>query len=107
MPASQPDSANQASAAPSVRVRLFASLREAMGWSEQHVIASVQPATPLALWRQLDLAAAWEAASSSPAQPSPELPPGVRVAINQQFASADTLLVDGDELAFLPPISGG
>jgi molybdopterin synthase sulfur carrier subunit len=31
----------------------------------------------------------------------------VRVAINQQFASADTPLADGDELAFLPPISGG
>ena len=31
----------------------------------------------------------------------------VRVAINQCFASADTPLADGDELAFLPPISGG
>ncbi len=88
-------------------MRLFASLREAMGWSEQHVVASGQPATPLALWQQLDLAAAWEAASSTPPQDSEELPPGVRVAINQQFANADTPLADGDELAFLPPISGG
>jgi molybdopterin converting factor small subunit len=31
----------------------------------------------------------------------------VRVAINQQFADADTPLQPGDELAFLPPISGG
>jgi molybdopterin converting factor small subunit len=31
----------------------------------------------------------------------------VRVAINQRFASADTPLANGDELAFLPPISGG
>lgn len=31
----------------------------------------------------------------------------VRVAINQQFADADTPLHPGDELAFLPPISGG
>jgi molybdopterin converting factor small subunit len=31
----------------------------------------------------------------------------LRVAINQQFASWDTPLTSGDELAFLPPISGG
>jgi molybdopterin converting factor small subunit len=31
----------------------------------------------------------------------------VRVAINRQFADADTPLKPGDELAFLPPISGG
>ena len=31
----------------------------------------------------------------------------MRVAINQQFADADTPLQAGDELAFLPPISGG
>ncbi|MFZ9463009.1 MAG: MoaD/ThiS family protein [Vulcanococcus sp.] len=31
----------------------------------------------------------------------------VRVAINQRFAAADTPLQPGDELAFLPPISGG
>jgi molybdopterin converting factor small subunit len=31
----------------------------------------------------------------------------MRVAINQQFASWDALLNSGDELAFLPPISGG
>ncbi|MFM8673593.1 MAG: MoaD/ThiS family protein [Vulcanococcus sp.] len=30
-----------------------------------------------------------------------------RVAINQQFAGADSPLNGGDELAFLPPISGG
>jgi molybdopterin converting factor small subunit len=35
------------------------------------------------------------------------LPVGVRVAVNQAFASADMPLADGDELAFLPPISGG
>jgi molybdopterin synthase sulfur carrier subunit len=31
----------------------------------------------------------------------------VRIAINQQFATADTPVQAGDELAFLPPISGG
>jgi molybdopterin converting factor small subunit len=31
----------------------------------------------------------------------------VRVAVNQSFAEADHLLVDGDEVAYLPAISGG
>ena len=95
---------------PTVRVRLFAALREAMGWSEQQVAAATSPATPLDLWRQLDLAGAWQVATSAPAGATPAveaLPEGVRVAINQQFAGADTPLTDGDELAFLPPISGG
>ena len=78
-----------------VRVRLFAGLRDAMGWSEQLVeLAPAADATPHQLWRQLGL---------QPANP----PAGVRVAINQQFAAWDAKLVAGDELAFLPPISGG
>jgi molybdopterin converting factor small subunit len=36
-----------------------------------------------------------------------ELDPQVRIAINREFADADTPLQPGDELAFLPPISGG
>jgi molybdopterin converting factor small subunit len=108
MSASDRDSADPPAAPTSVRVRLFACLREAMGWSEQQVAASADPATPLDLWHQLDLAGAWQAACGSAAQPehSADLPDGVRVAINQQFASADTPLADGNELAFLPPISG-
>lgn len=30
-----------------------------------------------------------------------------RVAVREEFASADTRLQDGDEIAFLPPMSGG
>lgn len=95
---------------PTVRVRLFAALREAMGWSEQLVAAASNPATPLDVWQQLDLTGAWQAATGAPAGATAAveaLPEGVRVAINQQFAGADTPLADGDELAFLPPISGG
>lgn len=84
-----------------VRVRLFAGLRETVGWSETQVELGPAAAsalatrpTPAQLWRQLGL---------QPGDP----PAGIRVAINQQFASWDTPLSGGDELAFLPPISGG
>ncbi|MBC8139959.1 MAG: MoaD/ThiS family protein, partial [Armatimonadetes bacterium] len=30
-----------------------------------------------------------------------------RVAVRETFADADTVLHDGDEIAFLPPMSGG
>lgn len=82
-----------------VRVRLFAGLREAAGWGERRLQVSAG-ATPGSLWRQLQLADAWPSGGEP-------LPAGLRVAINQRFAAADTALADGDELAFLPPISGG
>ena len=31
----------------------------------------------------------------------------VLISVNQEMASADTLIRDGDEVAFLPPFSGG
>ncbi|MEB3317665.1 MAG: MoaD/ThiS family protein [Cyanobacteriota bacterium] len=89
-------------APPTVRVRLFASLRDGAGWSERLVVLPVLPdqgpSTPLLLWRLLDLA---------PPAVANAWPAGVRVAINQRFAAPDTPLQSGDELAFLPPITGG
>ena len=31
----------------------------------------------------------------------------VMISVNQEMASADTIIHDGDEVAFLPPFSGG
>jgi molybdopterin synthase catalytic subunit len=36
-----------------------------------------------------------------------ELAPSIVAARNQEFADPETLLSDGDEVAFLPPVSGG
>ena len=33
--------------------------------------------------------------------------PGVRVAVNQEFVDLDHRLTDGDEVAFLPRVTGG
>lgn len=41
---------------------------------------------------------------------SPELPAiwdSLAVAVNQQYATASSSLADGDEVALLPPVSGG
>ncbi|MCX5930352.1 MAG: MoaD/ThiS family protein [Cyanobium sp. CZS 48M] len=78
-----------------IHVRLFAGLREQAGWGERSLAISAQswPTTPASLWRQLGLGEA--------------VPPQVRVAVNQAFAALDQPLQPGDEVAFLPPISGG
>ena len=31
----------------------------------------------------------------------------IRMAVNQDIASADTAVKDGDEIAFFPPVTGG
>jgi MoaE-MoaD fusion protein len=71
-----------------VQVRLFAGLRERAGWSQREIEA----ATVADVWAQLGLG---------------DEPPGLLYAVNRQYASADTPLADGDEVALIPPVSGG
>ena len=81
---------------PAIEIRLFAGLRERAGWGARRLpLPAEAPLTPAALWLQLELGG------------GAALPSTVRVAINQAFASPHQPLVAGDELAFLPPISGG
>lgn len=79
-----------------VRVRLFGSLREAAGTAALELElpegATVSDARA-ALAGRLPAAA--------------RLGPKVAVAVNQALAAGDTPLVNGDELALLPPVSGG
>ena len=74
-----------------VAVRLFAGLREIAGTR----------ATEIELPRGSTAADVW------PALELGDEPPGLLVAINKSYAARDSVLADGDEVALIPPVSGG
>jgi len=79
-----------------VRVRLFASLREAVGRAEVE-LELLSDATAEDAWARL--------ASDYPALTDRR--PRLTAAINRRYAPFDSPLSDGDELVFVPPVSGG
>ena len=72
-----------------VRVRLFAGLRERAGWSEREVdgVTHVDD-----VWPALGLGVE---------------PAGLLYAVNKEYAQRDRELEQGDEVAVIPPVSGG
>jgi len=72
-----------------IRVRLFAGLRERAGWSERE-IEGVRAVADV--WPALELGAE---------------PQGLLYAVNREYAGRDRALADGDEVALIPPVSGG
>jgi molybdopterin converting factor subunit 1 len=79
-----------------VTLRLFARLREITGKSE----------LGLTLPEGYDARALWE----DLAREYPDLAPygsSVSCAVNEEYAKFTTRLKEGDEVAFLPPVSGG
>ena len=79
-----------------VTVRLFARLREIAGAAE--LARDIAPgATIGSVWRQL----AGEFPALGPYERS------ISSALNADYARMDAELHDGDEVAFLPPVSGG
>jgi molybdopterin synthase sulfur carrier subunit len=81
-----------------VQLKFFASLREKLGAGEA-----------LALPEASTVAAAREALRARGGPHADALAPGraVRSALNQKMCAESTVLVDGDELAFFPPVTGG
>ena len=81
-----------------VQVRYFASLREALG--AQQAIDMPAGSTLGALREQL---------AASSARHAEVLARGraVRCAQDQRMCGEDTMLVDGAEVAFFPPVTGG
>jgi MoaE-MoaD fusion protein len=71
-----------------VTVRLFAGLRERAGWSRREIEAS----TVGDVWAALGL---------------DEEPEGLLYAVNREYAGREQELRDGDEVALIPPVSGG
>jgi len=74
-----------------VVIRFFAGLRERAGTGER-VVELPQGARVADVWGPLELG---------------EQPPGLLFAVNRSYASADTALAEGDEVALIPPVSGG
>jgi molybdopterin converting factor subunit 1 len=79
-----------------VTVRLFARLRDIAGASE--LTREIAPGTTIrSVWREL-------------AGEYPELGQyerSISSAVNADYAGMDRVLSEGDEVAFLPPVSGG
>ncbi len=79
-----------------IKVKLFAALREVVGHEEMEVelgpratageLLDFLVAEHAKLARYLDV---------------------IQVAINQEFAERDSPITDGDDVALLPPVSGG
>jgi molybdopterin converting factor subunit 1 len=79
-----------------VAVKLFAAARELAGGSE--VVIELPPGADVGELRQAlaaDLPALSPLASRS------------LISINAEYASNASLIVEGDELALIPPVSGG
>jgi molybdopterin synthase catalytic subunit/molybdopterin converting factor small subunit len=74
-----------------ITVRLFAALRERAGWSQ----------------RQLELPAGAVVADVWPALDLGDEPPGLAYARNREYAVRDAPIEQDDEVAVIPPVSGG
>jgi molybdopterin synthase sulfur carrier subunit len=74
----------------SITIRYFAHLREVRGQSEETMTLEA-PVTVGNLFAQI-----FKMDATS-----------IRFAIDAEYVSAETLVSDGDEVAFLPPMGGG
>ncbi|MBI5868168.1 MAG: MoaD/ThiS family protein [candidate division Zixibacteria bacterium] len=78
-----------------ITVKFFANYRDLMGQSE--IAIDTAP--------ELSVADIYTQVLGSKARP--ELRRVTMFAVNEQYVPADTLVHDGDRVAFIPPVSGG
>ena len=87
-----------------IRIKLFATLREALGESE----FDLSVATLLLSEKPVDVAAVKALLSQRGVDWHEALnQPNVVHALNHKVVFTDALIVEGDELAFFPPMTGG
>lgn len=79
-----------------VRLLFFAVLRDIAGTDERELILS-DGATANDAWESLRRSYAQLAGYTQPPM----------IAINESYAAPDSVLREGDELAFIPPVAGG
>ncbi|MFV1993043.1 MAG: MoaD/ThiS family protein [Acidiferrobacterales bacterium] len=75
----------------SIKVKYFASIREALGRNED-VLAARPGMTVEQVWQ---IAAHYD------------VPANTIVAVNEEFSDWQQSVSDGDEVAFFPPVTGG
>ena len=81
-----------------VRVRLFAAIREALG-REQVELSLSAGATPEDAWRELTRLDERGVLAGRR--------PNLAAAVNRKYTRFDAPLSEGDEVVFIPPVSGG
>jgi molybdopterin synthase sulfur carrier subunit len=82
-----------------IEIRYFASLREALQ-CERERLEWPEPRPVAVLLGALRVRGEpWSSAMGAGRR--------VMVAINQEIASPDAMITDGDEIAFFPPVTGG
>ncbi len=84
-----------------ITILYFASLREALGLNRERLeCASLELADVASLIEHLRARDTRFAEALAPTK-------NWRVAVNQEIATPQTNLADGDEVAFFPPVTGG
>ena len=78
-----------------VTLKLFAAVRDIVGESTRELTVG-EGTSAAEIWQEL--------VGENPALSAHRIP---MVAVNQEYADAEQPLGDGDELAFIPPVSGG
>lgn len=76
----------------SIKIKYFASLKESLGRAEDDIVFT-EGLTVRKLWNSVH--------TGKP------LPDNILVAINMEYAQFDSLVMDKDEVAFFPPVTGG